>query len=47
MGEFDTSAEDKAMARIFDTSDESKLENFVDSLTPEQRVTLAELLGKK
>lgn len=47
MGQFDTSVEDEAMERIFDASDESKLETFVDSLTPEQRATLAELLGKK
>ncbi len=47
MGQFDTSVEDEAMERIFDTSDESKLEAFVESLTPEQRAALAELLGKK
>lgn len=47
MGQFDTSVEDEAMERIFDTSNESKLETLVDSLTPEQRAALAELLGKK
>jgi len=47
MGQFDTSVEDEAMVKIFGTSDESKLETFVESLTPEQRAVLAELLGKK
>jgi len=47
MGQFDTSVEDEAMTKIFGTSDESKLENFVDSLTPEQREALAKLLEKK
>ena len=47
MGQFDTSVEDEAMTKIFGTSDESKLENFVDSLTPEQREALARMLSKK
>lgn len=47
MGQFDTSVEDAAMAKIFDTGSESKLENFVDSLTPEQREALAKMLNKK
>lgn len=47
MGQFDTSVEDAAMAKIFDTGGESKLESFVDSLTPEQREALAKILNKK
>ncbi len=47
MGQFDTSVEDEAMVKIFGTSDESKLENFVDSLTPEQREALARMLANK
>ena len=47
MGQFDTSVEDAAMAKIFDTGGESKLESFVDSLTPEQREALAKMLNKK
>jgi len=47
MGQFDTSVEDEAMEKIFDTSEKSKLESLVDSLTLEQRLVLAELLGKK
>lgn len=47
MGQFDTSVEDEAMAKIFASSDDSRLESFVDSLTPEQRMALAQLLGKK
>ena len=46
MGQFDTSVEDAAMERIFETSNESKLENFVDSLTPEQREILIMKLTK-
>ena len=46
MGQFDTSVEDEAMTKIFGTSDESKLEDFVDSLTPEQREALARMLSK-
>lgn len=46
MGQFDTSVEDAAMERIFETSNESKLENFVDSLTPEQREILILKLTK-
>ena len=47
MGQFDTSVEDAAMEKIFDAGGESKLENFVDSLTPEQREELARMLTKK
>jgi hypothetical protein len=47
MGQFDTSVEDEAMLKIFGVSDESRLENFVDSLTPEQREQLINLLGNK
>lgn len=47
MGQFDTSVEDEAMVKIFGTSDESRLESFVDSLTPEQREQLVKMLGKK
>ena len=47
MGQFDTSVEDEAMVKIFGTSDESKLESFVDSLTPEQREQLVKMLAKK
>ena len=49
MGQFDTSVEDEAMAKIFDTdtTEEAKLESFVDSLTPEQREALARMLANK
>ena len=47
MGQFDTSVEDEAMLKIFGVSDESKLESFVDSLTPEQREQLVKMLAKK
>lgn len=47
MGQFDTSVEDAAMEKIFDTSSESQLENLVGSLTPEQREALAKMLTKK
>lgn len=47
MGQFDTSVEDAAMEKIFDTSSESQLESLVESLTPEQREALAKMLTKK
>ena len=47
MGQFDTSVEDAAMEKIFDTSSESQLESLVESLTPEQREVLAKMLTKK
>ncbi len=47
MGQFDTSVEDAALEKIFETSNESKLENFVDSLTPEQREVLIMKLTTK
>ena len=47
MGQFDTSVEDAAMEKIFDTSSEAQLESLIDSLTPEQRETLARMLTKK
>ena len=47
MGQFDTSVEDAAMERIFDDGDETKLDDLVDKLTPEQKAALlAKLLGK-
>ena len=47
MGQFDTSVEDAAMEKIFDTSSEAQMENLIDSLTPEQREALARMLTKK
>lgn len=47
MGQFDTSVEDAAMEKIFDTSSESQLESLIDSLTPEQREALTRMLTKK
>ena len=47
MGQFDTSVEDAAMEKIFDTSSESQLESLVESLTPEQREALTKMLTKK
>ena len=47
MGQFDTSVEDAAMIKIFDTTEKEKLESFVDSLTPEQREALATMLANK
>ena len=47
MGQFDTSVEDAAMIKIFDTTEKEKLESFVDSLTPEQREALARMLANK
>lgn len=47
MGQFDTSVEDAAMEKIFDTSSESQLESLIESLTPEQREALAKMLTKK
>lgn len=47
MGQFDTSVEDAAMERIFDDGDETKLDDLVGKLTPEQKAALlAKLLGK-
>ena len=45
MGQFDTSVEDAAMQKIFETSNDSKLERFVENLTPEQREQLVKMLG--
>ena len=47
MGQFDTSVEDAAMEKIFDTSSEAQLESLIDSLTPEQREALVMMLTKK
>lgn len=47
MGQFDTSVEDAAMEKIFDSGDETVMDDFLDKLTPEQKAALiAKLLGK-
>ena len=47
MGQFDTSVEDAAMEKIFVSSDETVMDDFLDKLTPEQKAALiAKLLGK-
>ncbi len=47
MGQFDTSVEDEAMAKIFGSDETSKMETMLASLTDEQRAILRGLLNSK
>ena len=47
MGQFDTSVEDEAMAKIFGSDETSKMETMLASLTDEQKAILRGLLNSK